>query len=192
MFIRITLLAIGFTPACAFACVIAPPVVSTLLFLVATLAWVVFFIESAFRSTKVRKVRWKAATPYFVAYGLLFVFVVVAIVMQPRCPGPARVPKAKSEIRNITVALQMYKLDNHVYPGTEQGLLALVRRPNGLPIAVNWNKEGYLPYTPVDPWGREYLYKYSDLNDEKEVYSLGRDGKYGGTGEDADLFSFQL
>ena len=57
----------------------------------------------------------------------------------------ARIGVAKTQLRNISSALDLYKLDNFSYPSTDQGLEALVSKPSGSPEAKNWNKNGYLP-----------------------------------------------
>src|ERR1700761_8638770 len=63
----------------------------------------------------------------------------------------ARVTAAKSDIRNIGVALDTYRLDNFKYPTTEQGLQALVKQPAD-PTITNYRAEGYLSAVPKDPW----------------------------------------
>ncbi|STM17754.1 general secretion pathway protein G [Escherichia coli] len=49
----------------------------------------------------------------------------------------------------------MYKLDNHHYPTTNQGLESLVEAPTLPPLAANYNKEGYIKRLPADPWGND-------------------------------------
>jgi general secretion pathway protein G len=84
-------------------------------------------------------------------------------------------------------ALNLYRLDNFVYPSTEQGLQALVQKPAGSPEARNWKAGGYLDRLPKDPWGREYAYLSPGQRGEIDVYSLGLDGQPGGEGENADV-----
>lgn len=99
----------------------------------------------------------------------------------------ARLGVAKTQIRNISNALDMYKLDNFQYPSTEQGLEALVNEPSGSPVAKNWNKDGYLPSVPLDPWKNEYQYISPGSEGPYDLYSFGPDGREGGSDEDADI-----
>lgn len=102
-------------------------------------------------------------------------------------PDEARVTVAENDIRSISSALKLYRLDNRSYPSTEQGLRALVERPSGSPEATNWNVEGYLDTLPVDPWGNAYLYRSPGETGLFDIYSLGADGLPGGDELDADL-----
>lgn len=102
-------------------------------------------------------------------------------------PDEARVTVAENDIRSISSALKLYRLDNRSYPSTEQGLRALVERPSGSPAATNWNVEGYLDTLPVDPWANDYLYRSPGETGLFDLYSLGADGLPGGEGIDADL-----
>lgn len=118
---------------------------------------------------------------------------ILAAIVVPRVmerPGEARVTRAKQDIQNIVTALSLYKLDNYVYPSTEQGLEALVTKPSGQPEAPNW-KGPYLDRVPKDPWGRAYLYQYPGQHGEIDVYSYGADGKPGGEGEAADIGNWE-
>jgi len=120
---------------------------------------------------------------------------VLAAVVAPRIfdqPGKARMQRAKTDIRNIETALQMYKLENFNFPSTEQGLLALVEQPNGEPEAPNWQDGGYLSSLPKDPWGRDYLYLSPGENGDVDIYTLGADGQNGGDGEQADIGNWTI
>ena len=101
--------------------------------------------------------------------------------------GDARITAAKSDINSIGNALDLYKLDNHSYPSTDQGLEALVSKPSGFPEPANWNPEGYLKTLPKDPWGNDYLYLSPGQNGGYDLYSLGADKREGGDGENADI-----
>ena len=104
-------------------------------------------------------------------------------------PEQAKITAARTDIKSIAVALEMYRLDNHVYPSSQQGLEALVRRPAGRPPAPNWNPQGYLRTLPVDPWGTPYQYRRGDSTTGAafDLYSLGTDGMEGGEGTASDL-----
>lgn len=65
--------------------------------------------------------------------------------------------KVVSDIVALENALDMYKLDNHHYPTTNQGLESLVEAPTLPPLAANYNKEGYIKRLPADPWGNDYV-----------------------------------
>jgi general secretion pathway protein G len=86
-------------------------------------------------------------------------------------PDEARVVAAKSDIRAITSALKLYRLDNGVYPSTEQGLQAMVKKPETGEVPRNWKSTGYLDRLPKDPWKNEYQYLNPGLQ-VKSIYSL--------------------
>jgi general secretion pathway protein G len=86
---------------------------------------------------------------------------------------------------------QFYRLDNFQYPSTEQGLEALVTKPND-PAITNWKSGGYLDRVPKDPWGNPYQYLKPGNNGEIDIYTLGRDGRPGGEGIDADIGNWNL
>ena len=102
-------------------------------------------------------------------------------------PDEARVTVAAADLRTISAALKMYRLDNGAYPTTEQGLSALAERPTSAPLPRTWPEEGYLAEVPRDPWDRPYAYRRSPSGGAFELSSLGRDGKPGGEGTDADI-----
>ncbi len=99
----------------------------------------------------------------------------------------ARVQKVYADFKAIETALKIYRLDNYVYPTSEQGLEALVEASTLDPEPRNFKKGGYLPEVPLDPWGRPYLYLSPGENGEFDLYSLGADGLSGGEGQNTDL-----
>lgn len=105
--------------------------------------------------------------------------------------GDAQIAAAKQDLRGIENALKFYRLDNFSYPTTEQGLQALVTRPND-PNVKNWKSGGYLERLPKDPWGNPYQYLSPGNNGEFDIYTLGRDGRPGGEGEDADIGNWDI
>jgi len=118
---------------------------------------------------------------------------VLAALVVPRIldrPDDARRVAARADIATISAALKLYRLDNQRYPTTEQGLAALVARPEVAPVPPNWKPGGYLERLPKDPWARPYLYIHPGLKGEFDVYSTGGDGEPGGTGADADVGSW--
>jgi general secretion pathway protein G len=96
---------------------------------------------------------------------------------------------AKADISVIVSALKLYKLDNQRYPTTEQGLQALFTKPTIGPNATEW-KGPYIDKIPTDPWGNSYHYQSPGTHGEIDVFSFGADGKSGGTGDDADIGSW--
>ena len=120
---------------------------------------------------------------------------IVAALVVPQVmsrPDQAKVTVAQGDIKAIAAALDMYRLDNHVYPSTQQGLEALVKKPSGMPAAKNWNKDGYLKRLPVDPWGNPYQYLAPGSQGPFDLYSLGADGKEGGSENAADIGNWDL
>lgn len=105
-------------------------------------------------------------------------------------PDQAKVTAAKIDIQAISTALEIYRLDNFQYPSTQQGLMALSKPPSGLPVARNWNPQGYLKNLPVDPWGSPYQFLNPGVQSGEggfDLYSLGSDGVVGGEGHAADI-----
>lgn len=115
---------------------------------------------------------------------------ILAAIVVPRVmdePDRARVTKAQQDIQALVTALNMYRLDNYVYPSTEQGLEALVRQPSGQPEAPNWRPGGYLDRIPRDPWGRPYQYLHPGVHGEFDVWTFGANGTPGGEGINAEI-----
>ena len=104
--------------------------------------------------------------------------------------GESKVAAAKVDIATIMQALKLYKLDNQRYPITEQGLQSLLEKPTSGPAANGWKAGGYLEKMPKDPWGSPYQFISPGIKGEVDVYSLGADGQPGGTGDDADIGSW--
>mgnify|MGYP001820002315 FL=1 len=119
---------------------------------------------------------------------------ILAAIVAPNVIGrvdDAQITKAKAEIRNIESALKFYRLDNFQYPTSEHGLEALVTRPND-PSVRNWKSGGYLDRLPRDPWGNDSQYLNPGNNGEIDIYTLGRDGRPGGEGLDADIGNWNI
>ena len=125
------------------------------------------------------------------------ILAILAALVVPRIMGrtdDAKRTAAKVQIRNIEGALQLYKLDNGVYPSTEQGLKALVEKPSVGVIPKKWKIGGYLPKLPEDPWGNPYKYlsPSPNLKGDYEIISYGTDGEVGGEGVNADIANWNL
>ena len=120
----------------------------------------------------------------FTLIELMLVVIIISILsamVGPRLVGRSREAKdaaAKADIEsNISLALDMYELDNGMYPATEQGLHALVSKPSAAPAPSNW-KGPYLKKKSKDPWGNEYAYAFPGLHNKNDydLYSYGADG----------------
>ena len=127
----------------------------------------------------------------FTLIEILVVVVIVGIlgaIIVPNLlgrPDQARITAAESDIRSLANALDIYRLDNFVYPSTEQGLEALVSKPAVFPEPKNYSPDGYIKQLPTDPWGSPYIYERS--GDVFSLFSLGADGSEGGDGLNADI-----
>lgn len=133
-------------------------------------------------------------------FTLIEVLVVVVILgilaglIVPRImdrPDQARVVAARNDINAIMNALKLYRLDNGTFPSAQQGLQALVTRPESGAVPRNWKSGGYLERLPKDPWGNDYQYLNPGVQGEVDVLSLGADGEPGGEGFDADIGSWE-
>jgi general secretion pathway protein G len=122
-----------------------------------------------------------------VILGLLAALVVPKLIGRTE---EAKQTQTRLQIKNIEQALQLFKLDNGFYPGTEQGIEALVRAPEIGRVPKNYRKGGYLDRVPKDPWGSEYVYVSPGTNGDYDITSYGADEAPGGEGEDADINSW--
>ncbi len=131
----------------------------------------------------------------FTLIEIMVVVVIIGILAASVVPklfgnvSKAQITKAQTDIQSIGSALDMYKLNNFDYPTTDQGLQALVTKPSGSPEPQSWTQ--LLPKLPKDPWNREYQYISPGENGDYDLYSLGKDGRPGGEGENADITSWE-
>ncbi|WP_178863915.1 type II secretion system major pseudopilin GspG [Thiomicrorhabdus cannonii] len=132
----------------------------------------------------------------FTLIELMVVVVILAVLaafVAPKLmdrPDEARIVKAKQDIGAIASALQLYKLDNFIYPTTDQGLEALVKEPTDEPLPKHWKP--YLEQMPMDPWGNPYLYLSPGEHGDFDVYTLGADNQDGGEGINATIGNWGL
>lgn len=135
----------------------------------------------------------------FSGFTLIEVMVVVVIlgilasIIVPKImnkPDEARIVKAKQDIRAIQSALEMYKLDNYVYPTTDQGLQALVQKPSTDPVPPHWKQ--YLDRMPIDPWGHPYQYLNPGVHGQIDIWSYGPKGPSSGTGSSTVIGNWNL
>jgi len=133
----------------------------------------------------------------FTLIEIMVVMVILGVLIAAVAPNilgradESKITVAKSDVRNVGGALDLYKLDNHHYPSSEQGLKALVEKPTGFPEAKNWRRP-YLKKEPLDPWGNPYRYLNPGIHTDIDVYSLGADEKEGGEGDGADIGNWDL
>ncbi|PSW03377.1 type II secretion system protein GspG [Photobacterium lipolyticum] len=100
--------------------------------------------------------------------------------------------KVVTDISALEQSLDMYKLDNSVYPSTDQGLEALVSKPSSTPEPRNYRDGGYIKRLPKDPWGYEYNYVMPGEHGAIDVFSLGADGQEGGEGNNTDIGNWNM
>ena len=126
----------------------------------------------------------------FTLMELLVVLAILGLLMALVGPnvmrqlGGAKTKTAGIQIKDLEQALEMYKLDVGRYPSTQEGLEALTRKPSN---ATGWNGPYLKSDVPLDPWNREYNYKYPGEKGEIDIYSYGANGSPGGDGEDTDV-----
>jgi general secretion pathway protein G len=126
----------------------------------------------------------------FTLLELLVVIVIIGLLAGYVAPryfsqiGKSEVQVARAQIDAFEKALDQYRIDTRHLPSTEQGLKALMERPQNEPA---WNGPYLRKAVPLDPWGRAYLYRLPGTKGDYDIVSYGRDGQPGGTGEDADI-----
>ncbi|WP_020408189.1 type II secretion system major pseudopilin GspG [Hahella ganghwensis] len=140
----------------------------------------------------------KAGVAGFTLIEIMVVLVILGMLVAAIAPqilgrtDQAKVTVAQQDVRTLSQALDLYKLDNYSYPSTEQGLDALVSKPSGFPEAKNWNPDGYIKRLPKDPWDRDYVYISPGVKGPYDVYSQGADGQDGGEGYNADIGNWNV
>lgn len=130
----------------------------------------------------------------FTLLELLVVLVILGLLAGYVAPkyfsqiGKSEAKVAKAQIDAFDKALGQYRIDVGRYPTSEQGLVALVAKPSSEP---KWSGPYLAKQVPLDPWGKPYIYRYPGQHGEYDLYSLGKDGAPGGSGESADITSWQ-
>lgn len=136
----------------------------------------------------------------FTLIELMIVIVILGILaglIVPRLmgrPDEAKQLKAKMQIESLETALKLYRLDSGMYPDTEQGLQALVEKPETGDVPKKWKEGGYLEKgkVPQDPWGNEFIYLSPGVQGDYDIISYGADGVPGGEGKDMDINNWEI
>ncbi len=132
----------------------------------------------------------RRAAAGFTLLELLVVIVIIGLLAGYVGPkyfnqiGKSEVKVAKAQIEAFDKALDQYRLDTGHYPSTAQGLAALMTKPAS---EAKWDGPYLKKALPSDPWGNAYQYRQPGQHGEYDLFSYGRDGKPGGSGEDADI-----
>jgi len=126
----------------------------------------------------------------FTLLELLVVLVILGLLAGYVAPkyfaqvGKSEVKTARAQIVGLENALDQYRIDVGHYPSTEQGLAALNTKPAD---EARWDGPYLKKAVPNDPWGKPYQYRMPGEHSEVDIFSFGRDGQPGGTGEGADV-----
>ncbi len=172
--------------------------------LLALQAGVLFFICIALLQLAFGKRKTTNCTAHgahgFTLIELLVVLVIIGILagyVGPRImghPEDAKRTMAAAQMSAIETAIETYKLDNGMYPSTEQGLQALVEAPPSGKLASKWRKGGYMKKgkVPKDPWGNDYVYLSPGSHSDFDIISYGSDNESGGEDENADINNWEI
>jgi len=101
--------------------------------------------------------------------------------------GKSETKAAKAQLDSLSKALDQFRLDTGHYPSTEQGLNALVTKPAN---ETKWDGPYLTKAVPLDPWSRPYLYKNPGEHGDYDLFSYGKDGQVGGSGDAADIVNW--
>ncbi|MGB3222075.1 MAG: type II secretion system major pseudopilin GspG [Desulforhopalus sp.] len=149
---------------------------------------------------RVSKYKNKVNEAGFTLIELLVVLVIIGILagyIGPKImghPEEAKRTKATLQIQGIDTALKMYKLDNGMYPTTEQGLQALVEPPSIGKLPPKWREGGYLEKgkVPLDPWNNEFVYLSPGVHGDFDLSSYAADAEAGGEGDGRDINNWEI
>jgi general secretion pathway protein G len=123
---------------------------------------------------------------------VVFILSLLVAIVAPKIIGrtdEAKVTGARVQIKNFVTGLKLFKMDNGFYPDTQQGLGALIEKPETGRIPKKYREGGYWEEkkVPLDPWGNHYFYVSPGLHGDFDIISFGNDGQEGGEGNDADI-----
>jgi general secretion pathway protein G len=129
----------------------------------------------------------------FTLLELLVVMVIIGLLASYVGPryfaqiGKSETKAARAQIDALDKALEQYRIDTGRFPTTEQGLAALNAKPDNEP---RWSGPYLKKAAPPDAWGNPYQYKAPGEHGEYDLFSFGKDGRAGGSGEDADIVNW--
>jgi general secretion pathway protein G len=104
----------------------------------------------------------------------------------------AKAVTARSQIETFSLGMDAYFFDCGNYPPDIYGLDALWEKPDFGASSDSWNGPYINKPVPKDPWGNEYEYIIPGYNNMPYgIRCFGGDGKEGGTGNDADICSWE-
>lgn len=152
-------------------------------------------LSSPYPATPARRALAACRAAGFTLIELLVVVVIIGLLAGLVAPryfsqvGKSNVNIARAQIDSLGKALDTYRLDVGSYPTTDQGLQALVTKPDGVD---RWQGPYLQKQVPPDPWGRPYHYKAPGDHADYDLYSYGADGQPGGTGENVDITSWEV
>ncbi len=146
---------------------------------------------------------WTNRPKFYPGFTLIEIMVVIVILgilatlIIPRFMGreeEARRTMARVQMESMETALKLYKLDNGVYPSTEQGLQALIEPPTIGRVPRKWREGGYLEKSrvPKDPWDNDYIYLSPGVHGDFDLISYGADGEPGGEGNNKDINNWEI
>jgi len=151
------------------------------------------FLSQALRNSYSRKRQFSRHSRGFTLLELLVVMVIIGLLAGYVAPkffahiGKAEVKTARAQIDSLEKALDAYRLDVGSYPAGDAGLSALVQRPSS---EAHWSGPYLKKGVPNDPWGRPYQYKQPGEHGEFDLFSFGKDGQPGGTGDAEDIVNW--
>lgn len=133
-----------------------------------------------------------ARTAGFTLIELIVVIALVAVlaaVVAPNLLGKASDANRKSagiQLEKIANTIELYRLETGRYPET---LTDLVRKPEGV---ERWNGPYVRKLSQLkDPWGYELVLQRPGENSDFDLISYGGDGRPGGEGDGADVYSWE-
>jgi len=148
-------------------------------------------IDKTFDLTnEIKDTQQKTEKKAFTLLELLVVILILGILAAAVVPqvigasDKAKVDLVCVQMKGASEALKMFKMDNGIYPETDEGFGALQSNPDSDKYP-NYSSKGYLEKFPKDSWGAKLV--YVKVGNKFDIYSYGADRREGGTEEAADL-----
>lgn len=135
----------------------------------------------------------------FTLIELLVVIAIIATLASVVAPalfgnvGEAKRAAGRAQLDVLGLALDAYRLDVGAYPSAGDGLAALRSAPGDEAARQRWRGPYLRQEVPLDPWDRPWAYRIPGVANPAsyDLYSLGRDGRIGGSGEDEDITAWR-